>query len=36
MCFAARNDMIGVRMSYRLAPAAQWPSGAKDVASALS
>jgi len=22
MCFAARNDMIGVRVSYRLAPAA--------------
>jgi|GEM_PF-1323125 len=36
MCFAARNDMIGVRMSYQLAPAAQWPSGAKDVAAALS
>jgi acetyl esterase/lipase len=36
MCFAARNDMIGVRMSYRPAPSAQWPSGAKDVAAALS
>jgi acetyl esterase/lipase len=36
MCFAARNGMVGVRVSYRLAPAAQWPSGARDVASALS
>lgn len=36
MCFAARNGMIGVRVNYRLAPAAQWPSGARDVAAALS
>jgi acetyl esterase/lipase len=36
MCFAARNDMIGVRVSYRLAPAASWPVGATDVAAALS
>lgn len=36
MCFAARNGMVGVRVNYRLAPAAQWPSGAKDVAAALS
>ncbi|MCP3394488.1 carboxylesterase family protein [Bradyrhizobium sp. CCGB12] len=36
MCFAARNDMIGVRVSYRLAPAATWPMGATDVAAALS
>src|SRR5437879_4572771 len=32
MCFAARNDMIGVRVNYRLAPAATWPKGATDVA----
>ncbi|MET4390289.1 acetyl esterase/lipase [Bradyrhizobium sp. F1.4.3] len=36
MCFAARNGMIGVRVSYRLAPAAAWPTGATDVAAALS
>jgi acetyl esterase/lipase len=36
MCFAVRNGLIGVRVDYRLAPAAQWPSGAQDVAAALS
>jgi acetyl esterase/lipase len=36
MCFAARNGMVGVRVNYRLAPAAPWPSGARDVAAALS
>ena len=36
MCFAARNGMIGVRVNYRLAPAATWPMGATDVAAALS
>ena len=36
MCFAARNGMIGVRVNYRLAPAAAWPMGATDVAAALS
>jgi len=36
MCFAARNQMIGVRVSYRLAPTATWPMGATDVAAALS
>jgi acetyl esterase/lipase len=36
MCFAARNDMIGVRVNYRLAPSATWPMGATDVAAALS
>ncbi|MBI5264738.1 MAG: carboxylesterase family protein [Bradyrhizobium sp.] len=36
MCFAARNGMVGVRMRYRLAPAAQWPSGTRDVAAAAS
>jgi acetyl esterase/lipase len=36
MCFAARHGMVGVRMSYRLAPASPWPSGARDVAAATS
>jgi acetyl esterase/lipase len=36
MCFAARHDMVGVRMSYRLAPASPWPAGARDVAAAAS
>jgi acetyl esterase/lipase len=36
MCFAARNGMVGVRVSYRLAPANPWPSGARDVAAAAS
>ena len=36
MCFAARHGMVGVRVNYRLAPANPWPSGAKDVAAAIS
>jgi acetyl esterase/lipase len=36
MCFAARNGMVGVSMTYRLAPAAGWPAGARDVAAATS
>ena len=36
MCFAARNKMVGVRVTYRLAPANPWPSGARDVAAASS
>jgi acetyl esterase/lipase len=36
MCFAARNKMVGVRVTYRLAPASPWPSGALDVAAAAS
>jgi len=36
MCFAARHDMVGIRMSYRLAPASPWPAGARDVAAAAS
>jgi len=36
MCFAARHGMVGVKMSYRLAPANPWPAGAKDVAAAVS
>lgn len=36
MCFAARNGMVGVKITYRPAPANPWPSGAKDVAAATS
>jgi acetyl esterase/lipase len=36
MCFAARHGMVGVRMSYRLAPTNPWPSGTRDVAAAAS
>jgi acetyl esterase/lipase len=36
MCFAARHGMVGVKVSYRLAPAYPWPAGARDVAAAAS
>lgn len=36
MCFAGRNGLVAFSMSYRLAPAAHWPSGARDVAAAIS
>jgi acetyl esterase/lipase len=36
MCLAAKNGLVGVAMSYRRAPANLWPSGAKDVAAAIS
>src|SRR3954463_3286235 len=36
MCFAARNDMIGVRVNYRLAPSATWPAGGTDGAGGPS
>jgi acetyl esterase/lipase len=36
MCFAALNGMVGVKMTYRLAPANPWPAGAQDVAAATS
>lgn len=33
--WAARQGMIGVTMTYRLAPQATWPAGAEDVAAAV-
>ena len=33
--WAVRNGLIGVTLTYRLAPGAPWPSGAHDVAMAL-
>jgi acetyl esterase/lipase len=36
MCFAARNNLVAFDVSYRLAPAATWPTGAKDVSAAIS
>jgi arylformamidase len=34
--WAARAGFVGITMSYRLAPAAPWPAGSEDVASAVS
>jgi acetyl esterase/lipase len=34
--FWVRHNMIGVNMTYRLAPKHQWPAGAQDVGAALS
>src|ERR1700692_375234 len=36
ICYAARHGMVGVRVTYRRAPANPWPSGARDVAAAAS
>jgi triacylglycerol lipase len=33
--FAARNGMIGVNITYRLAPQHQWPAGAEDIGTAV-
>lgn len=33
--WAVQNGLIGVTLSYRLAPGARWPAGAQDVAMAL-
>jgi triacylglycerol lipase len=35
MLWAAKNQMIGVNMNYRLAPAHKWPTGAEDVAAVV-
>ena len=34
--WAARHGMVGVNMTYRLAPAAKWPAGAEDIGRALA
>ena len=34
--WAARNGMVGVNMTYRLAPQSTWPSGPQDTAAAVS
>jgi acetyl esterase/lipase len=36
MCLAAQNGLVGVTMTYRLAPVDPWPAGARDVAAAIS
>ncbi len=36
MCFAARNGMVGVKITYRRGPANQWPTAARDVGAAIS
>lgn len=36
MCIAARNNLVAVKMSYRLAPKHPWPAAAYDVAAAVS
>lgn len=33
--WAARNGMVGVNMTYRLAPQAMWPSGPQDMGAAV-
>lgn len=35
MLFAARNGMVGVNTTYRLAPQNPWPAGAQDVGAAV-
>jgi acetyl esterase/lipase len=35
MLWAARNGMVGVNMTYRLAPQSPWPAGAEDVAAGV-
>ncbi|AJP71377.1 alpha/beta hydrolase [Sphingomonas hengshuiensis] len=34
--FAARHGLLGVTMTYRLAPDARWPAGPEDVAAAIA
>jgi acetyl esterase/lipase len=35
LLWAVRNEMVGVNITYRLAPQAPWPAGAEDVAAAV-
>jgi acetyl esterase/lipase len=35
MLWASRNGMVGVNMTYRLAPQSPWPAGAEDVAAGV-
>jgi acetyl esterase/lipase len=35
MLWAAKNGFVGVNVTYRLAPLAPWPAGAKDLATAV-
>ena len=35
MLFAARNGMVGVNATYRLAPQSQWPAAAQDLGAAV-
>jgi triacylglycerol lipase len=35
MLWAVNNGLVGVNLTYRLAPEAQWPAGAEDVASSV-
>jgi acetyl esterase/lipase len=34
--WAVRNNMVGITMTYRLAPDKQWPAGAEDVGAAVA
>jgi acetyl esterase/lipase len=34
--WAVRNGLVGVNINYRLVPEAKWPSGAQDIAAALT
>ena len=34
--YAARNGMVGIAITYRLAPANPWPAGAQDVGAAIA
>jgi triacylglycerol lipase len=36
MMWAAKNNMVGVSMTYRLAPKDVWPSGSQDIALAMN
>lgn len=36
MCLAARNNLVAVKLSHRLAPKHKWPAAAQDVAAAVA